>query len=51
VTGGGASGAPVFDTSSGKVVGLHVGGMPSAVPAIAYCKAMSKIVAAIRRGE
>ena len=47
VTGGGASGAPVFDTSSGNVVCLHVGGNARSPRPVGYCVSMSKIVAAI----
>ena len=47
VTGGGASGAPVFDASTGNVACLHGGGNPRAPRPYGYCTSMSKIMAAI----
>lgn len=47
VTGPGASGAPVFDTSSGNVVCLHQGAVQSP-RFVGFCTSISKIVSAIK---
>lgn len=47
VTGPGASGAPVFDASSGNVVCLHVGADVRPPRPVGYCTSMSKIISAI----
>jgi hypothetical protein len=47
VTGGGASGAPVFDANSGSVVCLHVAGITNRPRPIGVCTSAARILAAI----
>ena len=47
VTGGGASGAPVFDANSGNVVCLHVGGNTRIARPVGICTSAASILAAI----
>jgi hypothetical protein len=51
VTGRGASGAPVFDANTGDLVCLHQAGMPTDRRPWAYCRSITALVDAIRRGQ
>jgi hypothetical protein len=44
VTGGGASGAPVFDADTGNLVCLHQGGMVQAPRPWAYCTSIASVI-------